>query len=389
MGLRKSSVPIRGYPGSSNRRIKHRTLILAVTLLIAAAAIGVVGLNRAPVASAATGPIFTVMNTSETPPDGVWFRRSPHTADTDRVTGHGVWMNERVQLECYAWGDAVGAYNNRLWYKVLNVTRPTNAGVANEGYLNAHYINDGLAANQIDAGVPQCGPPPPAPSPTPTPTSTPTPTEYPVAYYSGINGAGAPQARSLDVARVLTDNGTYDGNWKSSTQCMPSSNAVNFAGKDITRLAGWSLGRLGPIYALKYMKDHNPAAAKRINYVIMFDPGPPSDFGVCDYNQTTVQADSTLAWWLGLSSDNRLVILAGKLTATNHHHSIQTAYFPAIKRAGQAIRDRVLVCNYNDLDHSTVYDKYQKQMIDPRIPTTQGLSSCPKEGSSSVWGWNP
>jgi hypothetical protein len=39
---------------------------------------------------------------------------------------------------------------------VLNVTRPVNSGVVNDGYLNAHYINDGKAANQIDAGVPQC-----------------------------------------------------------------------------------------------------------------------------------------------------------------------------------------------------------------------------------------
>jgi hypothetical protein len=68
------------------------------------------------------------MNTSEIPPDGVWFRRSPHIADTDRVTGYGVYMNEQVQLECYTWGDAVGPYANRLWYFVLNVTRPANAG---------------------------------------------------------------------------------------------------------------------------------------------------------------------------------------------------------------------------------------------------------------------
>lgn len=102
------------------------------------------------------GPVFTVMNTNSPPPDGVWFRNSPHTNDTDRVTGHGVYMNERVQLTCYAWGDAVGPANNQLWYLVTNLTRPTNAGRPNTGYLNAHYINDGKLANQIDAGVPPC-----------------------------------------------------------------------------------------------------------------------------------------------------------------------------------------------------------------------------------------
>jgi hypothetical protein len=103
-----------------------------------------------------SGPIFTVMNTSETPPDGVWFRWAPYTADTDRVTGHGVYTNEQVQLACYGWGEAIGPYANRAWYQVLNVSRRTNAGVSNSGWLNAHYVNDGLLANQIDAGVPAC-----------------------------------------------------------------------------------------------------------------------------------------------------------------------------------------------------------------------------------------
>lgn len=101
-------------------------------------------------------PIFTVMNTSETPPDGVWFRWAPHTADTTRTTGLGVYMNERVQLNCYGWGDAVGPYNDTLWYSVDNVSRPTNSGAPNTGWLNAHYIDDGQRANVVDAGVPPC-----------------------------------------------------------------------------------------------------------------------------------------------------------------------------------------------------------------------------------------
>lgn len=347
-----------------------RRPLIAVLIIGLLGAVTTFGVN-AP-ASAST-PTFTVMNTSETLPDGVWFRRSPHTADTDRVTGHGVYKHERVQLRCYAWGDAVGPYHDRLWYYVHNVTRPKIAGRANDGYLNAHYINDGMAANEKDAGVVQC----------------PVPIGKRVAYYSGKGSAGAPKARSLKADRVLTADGTYDGRWTPSTHCVPSSNAVSFAGKDINRLAGWSLGRLGPIYALKYLKDHNPNAAKRINYVIMFDPGAPADFGDCDYNRTTVQADSTLAWWLKLSGDNRLVILSGNYTATNHHQTIQTAYFPAIKKAGSTVRKRVLVCNYR-LGHGAVYDTYAKWMTSSdRLKTTQGFSSCPKQGTSSVWGWNP
>jgi hypothetical protein len=98
-------------------------------------------------------PTFGVMNTSESPPDGVYFRNSPHTSDTDRVTGHGVYAGEQVQLRCYAYGDAVGPYHDTLWYYVWNVSR---GGSSNAGYLNAHYINDGKAAGQVDAGVPGC-----------------------------------------------------------------------------------------------------------------------------------------------------------------------------------------------------------------------------------------
>lgn len=121
--------------------------------------VGAVLVAGPPGAAAAGGPVFTVMNTSETPPDGVWFRRSPHTADTDGITGHGVYRGERVELECYAWGDSVGQYNDKLWYYALNVSRPTNGGVTNQGFLNAHYINDGKAANVVDAGVPDCSAP--------------------------------------------------------------------------------------------------------------------------------------------------------------------------------------------------------------------------------------
>jgi len=101
--------------------------------------------------------IFTVMNTSETLPDGVWFRNSPHTADTSRIIGLGIYANEQVNEQCYAWGDAVGAYANSLWYYANDVSRPyAPNGATNVGWLNAHYINDGTAANQPVPGVPAC-----------------------------------------------------------------------------------------------------------------------------------------------------------------------------------------------------------------------------------------
>jgi surface antigen len=158
--------------------------------------------QTAPTAPATTpstpsGPVFGVQNTSETPPDGVYFRNSPHTADTSSVAGLGVYHGEQVRLSCYASGDAVGQYADTLWYLVSNVTRQTVNGVANTGWLNAHYINDGKAANQVDEGVPACpGTSPPAGSSTPpattTPTSTPPPsTPAPAPTWSETVGGNA------------------------------------------------------------------------------------------------------------------------------------------------------------------------------------------------------
>jgi hypothetical protein len=126
-----------------------------IAIIAAVATLCGLGFLVAPSSQAASGPIFPVMNTSETPPDGVWFRNSPHTADTDRVTGQGVYAGDQVQLQCYAWGDPVGAYNNTLWYYASNLTRPTvpATGRSNVGFLNAHYINDGQAANVVDGGA--------------------------------------------------------------------------------------------------------------------------------------------------------------------------------------------------------------------------------------------
>jgi hypothetical protein len=191
--------------------IRRRTSALLIALLTAAG-LGTVTASRA---SAASGPIFTVMNTSETLPDGVWFRNSPHTGDTDRVTGLGVYMNERVQLECYAWGDAVGPYHDTLWYYVANVTRPTNDGVPNVGFLNAHYINDGKLANQVDANVPAC-----------VNNQPPQPTPQPNSQSPSVTLAQGPAAPS-GYRYAITLSG-FAGNTPVSISCRDSVNPGGF-----------------------------------------------------------------------------------------------------------------------------------------------------------------
>ena len=108
-----------------------------------------------PTPPAPTHPVFPVMNTSETLPDGVWFRDNPAISGP-RLNGYGVYSGDRVELRCYGWGESIGRYANRLWYYSADITRPNAPGRANIGWLNAHFVNDGTVANQVVSGVPPC-----------------------------------------------------------------------------------------------------------------------------------------------------------------------------------------------------------------------------------------
>ena len=104
----------------------------AISALLTAA-LGVAGIGLAQPSASASVASFPVMNTSETPPDGVWFRNSPSNADTNRETGFGIYAGEHLAVDCFAWGDAVDPYDNHIWYRGGDVERPTVNGHANYG----------------------------------------------------------------------------------------------------------------------------------------------------------------------------------------------------------------------------------------------------------------
>lgn len=339
--------------------IRYRTLALLTASLLAAGALGITSATLVSNASAANKPIFTVMNTSETLPDGVWFRNSPHTADTDRVTGHGVYKNERVQLDCYAWGDAVGAYHNRLWYYVLNVTRPVNKGKANQGYLNAHYINDGKAANQIDAGVAQCGAHPSGPN---------------SVFYSPNNTPDAVSGLTVADLNIVYDEWAVGG-------CSPTA-AANIP-NGVSTLAGWSVGRLGPIYFL----DAAGSRVAQVHTVILFDPGNTANFTgkSCD-TKVKPSINSLLANWLKSNGSNRLIVLTGQVSEQQQNGRSTFAglwkyYFAGIWN--QSFASRAQVCDYHNLGHQEVLTKFAWMVRNP-------IHGCPTaSGVPKPVAWNP
>jgi hypothetical protein len=287
---------------------------------------------------------------------GVYYRNSPAWEDTDRIVGVGVYTGDTVELICGTWGEAVGPNANRRWHLVRNLSRAVG-----EGWVPDRMLTTPNNANELTPGEAECGSSPATPPPAPSGHSV---------FYSGQGAAGVDYAAPFaDV--MLSENGTRDlADWAAG-DCSPVQ--ADDAAIGATTLAGHSLGRLGPIYALQ-----NSQVRNTVRYVLMFDPGAIETFG-CD---RAAGASQVLSSWLASNSANRLVIMAGEFTAPDAHRSIQDVYFaPAIRDTNQA--GQVLVCNVeNDgqpWSHDDVVRGYA-WMIDQPAP-----SSCP----SGFLGWNP
>jgi len=174
----------------------------------------------------------------------------------------------------------------------------------------------------------------------------------------------------------------------SNGSCAPASDynipEVTTA-RVVTTISGWSLGRLGPTYLLYW----NFTRAKQVNSIVLFDPGSYDDYfgsGSCDksYDQSALYKN-----WLSLSTNNRLLILAGKVTKDAQtavgpyaHRGIQEALFPKIRGTAQA--NQVLVCNYDDLDHYAVPTKFGS------VVRNGPQSTCPVAPGVRLYAaWHP
>jgi hypothetical protein len=100
-----------------------------------------------PPSSGGGGLVFTVFNAE----GGIYYRSSPHWADTPKISGVGVYNGDQVELICGAFGDPIGPYNDTAWSYVRNLSRSVG-----DGWVNEHYINDGAVADQFVAGEPTC-----------------------------------------------------------------------------------------------------------------------------------------------------------------------------------------------------------------------------------------
>jgi hypothetical protein len=161
---------------------------------------------------------------------GVYFRNSARWTDTNATPGVGVYTGDRVEVICGEFGEAYGPYSNRWWSYVANLSKPA----AGKGWVNAHFINDGMPANQPSPGQPACS----STTATPPPASPVGKSVFYAAKPSSVlksnpDGKMLLQVGDMDVPYGLWARGNCDPRPPGNLVIPPTVNT----------LAGWSLGR--------------------------------------------------------------------------------------------------------------------------------------------------
>lgn len=334
-----------------------------------------------PTTPTSTSLTFTVDNAA----GGIYYRNSPHWADTSQTPGVGVYDGDSVQLICAGSGDPVGPYNNTAWSYVNNLSR--NVG---DGWVSEHFIDDGAPNDRWPAGESSCGASVPG-SPTASGGSTPSqPTAGPgngpaSVFYSPNNdptaGVGAGAIADLNIPLA---------GWTTDTKCGDAEAADIPAG--VSTLAGWSVGRLGPIY---FLAAASAAQKAQVHRIILFDPGDTTDFvspgfpkdifrQACDQNYNI---NALLVAWLGLSPSNRLTVLTGldseEKTGGDQGRStfagLWKYYFAGIWN--QPFAWKAQVCDYDGMGHPEVLKNFAYIVNHPPP------GPCP--AGANLTPWNP
>jgi hypothetical protein len=172
-------------------------------------------------------------------------------------------------------------------------------------------------------------------------------------FYSGKGDAGAGDVgdntiRLVQSYQLLGLGPHFDGKWTSDTECDPSqavTSRSSIGSEPITELAGFSLGRLGPIYFLR-----KSSWVGQISYILLLDPGTASEMQAsCDSNSNIAPA-SALARWLGTRAANQLVVLAGPATLSDKYAGLDKYYLSSLSPSQQ---QQVLICSATSPDHDS------------------------------------
>ena len=281
--------------------------------------------------------MFSIFNAE----GGIFYRYGPHWNETTATPGVGVYNGDQVELLCGAFGDPIGPFNDTAWSYVNSLSRPVG-----KGWVNEHYINDGAPDNAFVSGEPMC--PGAASSP---PSSQPKIEPWqPKSVFYSPNGLST----ALSGITVADDN-LPESAWAPGG--CNTSKAGDFP-STVNTLAGWSKGRLGPMYFLA----SNSSRISEIRTIILFDPGSEANMaGGCD-GSLSPSINSLLVTWLNNNPANKLLILTGYDSeehtydvplahigfGESHYHGLWNYYLKGLWSQPWSLRSRAQICDYNN-----------------------------------------
>ena len=198
------------------------------------------------------------------------------------------------------------------------------------------------------------------------------------------------------------------GDWSGAPDCSNEkvTQLIQKLPPTIDTLAGWSEGRLGPIY---YLVAATPEQRNRVHTIILFDPGNTIDFtnGSCDTNHR-YNINAILADWLSSNPTNRLIIYTGLRSEEGNFGPCPQPFVEQLQDGtllqqpcvvnetfaglwkyylagiwNQPFANQAQICDYNGLSHEGVLANFAYTVKKP-------ISSCPvaKNGQYPV-AWNP
>lgn len=263
------------------------------------------------------------------------------------------WMPEGASPDyhCYEWGERIN--DVPVWF---NVTYNGVTGFYSSYYDDSRYADD--AELQSRYGVPKCGEgAPPSTAPTPAPTASWPATSGPASVFFSPNDeaatgtAGLPAISDRDLKKAQWAPGNCNTILAASPDVVPAS---------VRTLAGWSVGRLGPLYYLSAAGTE--ARRAQVQTIILFDPGSQENMEEedgCD-TQLHPSINSLLADWLRSSDRHQLLVLAGRDTEEHTYYLWGRSRFSGLWKYyfaeiwNQDFAGRALVCDYNGMGHEDV-----------------------------------
>jgi hypothetical protein len=369
---------------------------VALAVLAIVVAFGTMGVATSRMAHADSSLIYMVDPIAAA--GGVFARFGPHISATNRTDGYGIYPYDRVVLLCGVTdGDPVPPYSNTTWHFITDLSNPGEGNF----WVSDHYLDTPNQPSQLTPEESQCA----------NESSNPLYNPEDVQPNSPSAVFFEPTQGMPDVnINGLTDNSLVlkvpYSQWGAGS--CSDANIVAQVPSIANTLAGWSNGRLGPVYFLKAATQEQIG---QIHTIILFDPGATSDFAkitnpikleyerlryggngqTCDWQY---DPNTLLANWLGSNPANKLIVITGQDSemktdpnnpnSPSNYYGLWQYYFAGISKQNQTLGQQAQVCDYNNLDHAATVEDYGYIVANP----PSGCPSAP-DSQHALTPWNP